>query len=143
MQVYHFPVFDRKGKHCLQNLPVVRQKEGWLLHHLLKGYGMTAEKAFQQILAGIDRDPDEPGLLVLLIFKGNRTKDILQKNSLKYVLGIRMILQMYHAKPPNHVRILFNDPVYLLLVPHPETPFIRQFVILTARRLSCPDVLPG
>ena len=51
-------------------------------------------------------------------FKRHGAKDILQKHVLKYVLGIRRILQMQHTEPANHIRILLDRSVHLLFAPH-------------------------
>ena len=55
---------------------------------------------------------------MLIAFKRSGTEGIFQKHGLKYVLGISIIFQMNQAKPPNHIGILFDCPVYLLLAPH-------------------------
>ena len=64
---------------------------------------MAAKKTFQQILTSVDSNPDKPRLFMFIIFKRNGAKDILQKHGLKYVLGISLIFQVYHAKPSNGI----------------------------------------
>lgn len=62
-------------------------------------------------------------MLLALKFRG--AGDILQKNCLKDVLGIRMILQMNHTDPPDQIRIAVNGPVRLPFTPHkPQTLFL-------------------
>ena len=68
------------------------------------------------------------------ILKRNGAKDILQKHGLKYVLGISVILQMYHTKPLNGVGIPLDGSDCFLFAPHdcfsylprpPRKPFPR------------------
>lgn len=61
---------------------------------------------------------------MFLVFKTNGTKDIFQKHGLKYVLGIGIIFQMYHAEPPNGVGISFDGSDRLLLAPHNGSLYI-------------------
>ena len=96
---------------------------------------MTAKKASQQILAGIDGNPNKPCLFMLVIFKRNGAKDIFQKHGLKYVLGVGVIFQMYHTEPANGIGIPFDGFDRLLFAPHggsfsypqrpPRKPFPR------------------
>ena len=36
----------------------------------------------------------------------------------RHPLGVSIIFQMYHAKPSNHIGILFDGNIYLLFAPH-------------------------
>ena len=59
---------------------------------------------------------------MFFIFKRHGTKDIFQKNRLKYVLGISTILQVDQADSSDHIRIPFNRPVYLSFTLHTCLP---------------------
>ena len=64
-----------------------------------------------------------------------------KKHGLKYVPGISIIFQMNQAKPPNHIGILFDCPVYLLLAPHciHTCLLIASSAILPS--LPCPQII--
>ena len=48
--------------------------------------GSAAEKAFSQVFAGVDCDPNYLGFFMFLAFEWNGAKGIFQKNFLKNVL---------------------------------------------------------
>ncbi len=47
--------------------------------------------------------------------KAGELEKILQEHGLKNILRVRIVLQMYHAQPPNQIGIPFNGSADLLL----------------------------
>ena len=96
-----------------------------LVGQFIQRDGAAAEKPFQQIPAGVERDPDEPGLLVLGAFKHSGAEDIFQKHGLKDILRVGRIFQMHHAEPPYQIGIAVDGAVGLLFAAHVLTLLLR------------------
>ena len=93
-----------------------------LLQHFVKGNRAAAEETFEQILAGIDRDANQPCLFMLRIRKGFGMQGIFEEYGLENILGVGMVFEMEHAEPADGIRIPFDRLVDLLFLPHRKTP---------------------
>ena len=118
VQVNHLSVFSREGNHRFQYLPVILQKLPGLLHQLIQRDGPAAEKAFDQIFAGIDGDADEPGFFMFRTLKGAGGEGVFQKNVLEDIFGIRIIFQLNHTQPPDGIRIPVDGGIDFLFTSH-------------------------
>ncbi len=93
VEVNHILVLFRQGQDGLQHFLVLLGDRGGQIRRCLQGHGPAAEDAFQQIFAGVEGDPDEPGLLVLPVGERGRVEGVLEKNGLKDVLGVRVVFR--------------------------------------------------
>ena len=118
VEVNHISVLCRQGQDGLQHFLVLLGDRGGQIRRCLQGHGPAAEDAFQQIFAGVEGDPDEPGLLVLSVGERGRVEGVLEENGLKDVLGVRIVFQMQHAQPPDGVGVPVDGGVDLLFTPH-------------------------
>ena len=100
----HLDVYKRQ----LQHLPMVGGHGGGQLRQGIQRDGAGAKKTFEQVPAGVDRHPNEPGLFMLLAFKDGGAEHIFQKYRLKDVLCVGIILQVQRAHPPNGIGIPFH-----------------------------------
>ena len=91
MQIHGILIFDGKRQDRLQNFPVILRHYSRLFHDIIQRNRAAAKKTFQQILAGVYGDTEDPRLFMFRTFKQYGTEGIFQKDCLRYVLSIRMI----------------------------------------------------
>ena len=127
MEINWIFILFRQRQDSFQYIRVILRNPMGSFDQSFRGNSAGAEKALQQILTGVGRDPDDPCLFMFRVVKGRSTKDIFQKYSLKYVFCVSHVFQMDHADPAGCVPIEIHSPVRIFFTAHVFSPFLECF----------------
>ena len=106
------PVFRWEKLHCGQKAALSGLGRGHLSRRIHL-HGGPAPAALQNVLTGIHRSPDDPGLLMLPGGKGPGLLHQLQKNRLADILGVLPALEVGIAQAQDQIGIGLHQPLRL------------------------------
>ena len=128
MKVNDLPVGPGQCPHRLHHRQPIRRHAGQVVGQLGQGDGFASEEAFEQILAGVHRYPDEPGFFVFGAVEALLPEGVFEENGLENIFRVGVVFQVDTAQPQDHVGICFNGSVYLLFRSHsPSFPRIVPY----------------
>ena len=101
----NLPIFFRKRQHSIQYLAAFLPVRFFRRKGDLFQVSVPVPGGAKTIAAEIDGNPDQPGLAVLLAFKGGPALNELQENVLQHIFSICLIFQTGEGQPQNHAAV--------------------------------------